>query len=54
MQKVCMHWVPRQLMEEHQKNHMRVTLNFLTQYKEDENDLLEQTIFTSQEENQRV
>ncbi len=35
-------------MEEHQKNCMGVALNFLTQYKEDGNDLLEQIITSAE------
>ncbi len=46
MQKVCKHWVSRQLTEENWKSHM--ALNFLTQYEKDENDLLE-WIITSDE-----
>ncbi len=43
MQKVCARWIRRQLTE-HQKNIMGVALDFLTQYREDRNDLLKQKI----------
>ncbi len=39
MQKVGACCVPQRLMEEHQKNCQKGTLNFLTQYEEDGNDL---------------
>ncbi len=48
MCKVCTHWVSRQLMEEHRKNHIRVALNFPTQYEKDPNDSL-LWIFTNNE-----
>ncbi len=44
MWKVFTLWVPRQLTEEHWKNLVGLALNFLTQYEEDGNDLLERII----------
>ncbi len=41
MWKLCTFWVPQQLMEEHQINRVGVTLNFLIQYEEDGDDLLQ-------------
>ncbi len=48
IQKVCVCCVPQQHIEEHQENYMVETLNFLTQYKEDGNYLLEQTITSNE------
>ncbi len=41
IQKVYTCWVPQHLTEEHWKNHMKMVLNFLTQYKEDRKNLRE-------------
>ncbi len=41
MQKNCAYWVPQQLKEKHWKTCIGVIFNFLTQYKENGNDLFE-------------
>ncbi len=41
LRKVCAWWVPKQLIEEHQKNCMRTALTFLQQYEQHGNGLLE-------------
>ncbi len=48
MQKMCMCWVHRQFMEEPRENSRGATINFLTQYEENWNDLLEQIITSSE------
>ncbi len=44
MSKVCACWVPRQLTDEHRKNQLASTLQFLTQYNEQGNDLIERIV----------
>ncbi len=44
MLKVCARWVPRQLTGEHRKNRLASALQFLTQYNEQGNDLIERIV----------